>query len=131
FRLRTEETDVRERTVSVTVTDSQGAESPAGSFTWKVTVAVPPAPDLGAGTLSVEWNDVVEDVDGNPENLGGYRVYLALGSEPLQLRADVGSQTEATLTNLERGSVYDIAVSAYDHAGNESELSETIQLLVP
>lgn len=131
FQLRTASTDARERTVRLTVTDSQGAESPA--FEWKVTIAQPPAPNpgLSEGELTVTWNDVLEDVSGNPELIGGYRVYASLDPQSLVFRVDVGQRTEATLTSLQRGATCWIAVSAYDRAGNESDLSSPIGLVVP
>jgi fibronectin type III domain protein len=129
FQLRTSSTDERDRTVRLTVADSQGAESPA--FEWKVMIAQPPPPDPDAGSVSVSWNEVLDDVNGDPELIGGYRVYASPDPNSMVFQIDVGPRTEATLRRLHRGATYWISVSAYDQAGNEGDLSSPIDLVVP
>lgn len=65
--------------------------------------------------------------DSNPEpNLAGYRVYYGTASGKYTNSIDVGKTTAYRLTGLSEGLRYYLAVTAYDTAGNESDLSEEV-----
>jgi hypothetical protein len=74
---------------------------------------------------------VTRDVKGDPETMGGYRVYSAPGGSGYALVADVGNTTRATIENLPRGELYAFTIQAYDAAGNDSALSAPMTLTIP
>ena len=85
------------------------------------------------GVLEVGWSANHEP------DLAGYRVYYDTDGRPPYLGSgasegpspvDVGKVTHFRLTGLSNGITYYIAVTAYDVAGNESELSDVV-LRVP
>jgi hypothetical protein len=67
--------------------------------------------------IKLAWSTNIES------DLAGYKVYSGLNSGNYDQAADVGDVTEFTLSGLEKGTVYYIAISAYDTSGNESGLS--------
>ena len=75
-----------------------------------------------AESICVEW-------DRNPEDdVAGYRIHYGIRSRLYTSTIDVGDTTEFTITDLENGSMYFFAVSAYDSAGNESLKSDEIYI---
>jgi len=76
-------------------------------------------------TVSLAW-------DGNPEpDIAGYRIYYGTISRVYSAVIDVGSSTTATFTNLNKDTVYFIAVTAYNSAGIESPYSEELAFETP
>ncbi|GMV31373.1 MAG: hypothetical protein AMXMBFR59_34980 [Rhodanobacteraceae bacterium] len=82
--------------------------------------APPPAPTPAPApaSISVSWNANTE------ADLHGYRVYYGTASGAYQQTRgagiEAGRNTSFTISNLKAGTVYYIAVTAYDTAGNES-----------
>lgn len=69
-----------------------------------------------AGSIVVSWN-------ANPEpDIAGYRVHYGTVSEPFANTVEV-SATSATIRNLEKGTTYSFAVTAFNTSGGESEYS--------
>jgi hypothetical protein len=70
--------------------------------------------------------------DPSPANdIGGYRLYLGLASQNYATMLDVGTTTNATLSNLTPGTTYFFAVTAYDTNHLESPFSGEISYRVP
>ena len=64
-------------------------------------------------------------------NIAGYRLYLGLASQNYATMLDVGTSTNATLSNLTPGTTYFFAVTAYDTNLLESPFSGEISYQVP
>ncbi len=62
-------------------------------------------------------------------DIAGYAVYYGSSSGVYDLRLDVGSQTNATISGLPGGMTFFFAVSAYNQLGVESELSNEISFV--
>jgi hypothetical protein len=81
--------------------------------------APPPAP--APASITVSWNANTE------ADLRGYRVYYGTASGAYQQTRgagiEAGPNTSFTISNLQTGATYYIAVTAYDTAGNESAYS--------
>lgn len=128
----------------------QGLRRPAiaacrGSLSAALCVALslacsPGAPDGGLPThpsdrfsVTLAWDAPATDATGNAlEDLAAFRIYHSPvlppdGTEGTQI--DVGDATEYTVENLAPGTYY-FAVTAVDVAGNESRLSEVLQVEV-
>lgn len=75
---------------------------------------------LCAATLAISWNHNTES------DLRGYRVYYGTESRSYQYVLDVGYTNHVTVSGFLEGQVYYIAVTAYDHAGNESSFSSEV-----
>lgn len=60
------------------------------------------------------------------EGVQGYRLYYGLQSRSYEDVVDVGSTTRFTLPWLDEDKTYYFAFTAYDHLGNESDLSREI-----
>ena len=75
-----------------------------------------------AQSAYLRWNANSE------EDVAGYRVHYGTSSGQYGLTANVGNQTSYDLSNLYlyEDEVYFIAITAYDCAGNESELPEEL-----
>lgn len=85
----------------------------------------------GTGSAALSWEAPTTRDDGSPlTDLAGYRLYVSLGSGVSLEPIDVGLQTEYTLANLASGA-YRFAVSAYDAAGRESDLSLPVTKTIP
>jgi len=77
-----------------------------------------------AEELQVNWGAPTTSADGSPLNdLAGYRLYYGTKTSQYSNTIDVGNLQTYTVLGLVAGSNYYFAVSAYDTAGNESELS--------
>lgn len=81
-------------------------------------------------TIKLAWNAVTLDTDGNPETLSGYRIYVARAPGAFGSPMAMVGTNAATIEVKESGT-WRIAVSAYDLAGNESEFSNPIEVVVP
>jgi len=125
FGYQTSIADAGSHLIVVTVYDGvNNGQDP--SYTWNVTV-VEDAP----AQVELVWDPVVNDVAGHVEGVSGYRVYLAEASQPFGSPVSTVSEPLAELMNLERGVVYQVAVSAFDRAGNESQLSQPLEFQLP
>lgn len=69
--------------------------------------------------------------DANGESdLAGYKLHLGTASNAYHTVFDVGNQTSYTVPNLDRGTTYFFAVTAYNTQGNESDYSNEISKTV-
>lgn len=100
----------------------------------------PPAlPEIPPGpvNLTLSWNAVTTDLDGNPFRLGGYRIHYGTESRSKTPNGkyaesqDVGKFTQAELKDLPTNVTLYIAVTAYDFAGDESDYSSEIMIRFP
>ncbi len=67
----------------------------------------------------------------NKENdLAGYKVYYGNASRSYSKVIAVGRATECEISNLQPGTKYFFAVTAYDTAGNESSYSEEVSIAI-
>jgi len=73
-----------------------------------------------SGALKVAWDPNTES------DLAGYKVYHGVASRNYTSVIDVGNVTQYTVNNLNYGTTYFFAVTAYDLAGNESDYSEEV-----
>jgi hypothetical protein len=71
-----------------------------------------------AGSVSLAWSPV--------QGAAGYRIYYGLSSGNYGTPMDVGSATEATLSNLLDCTAYYIAVKAYNGAGESAGFSNEV-----
>ncbi len=72
-----------------------------------------------AANLNLAWDPSGSDV-------AGYKIYSGTASRDYSSSVDVGNQTSYTLTGLEDGRTYYLAVTAYNTSGVESEYSNEI-----
>ena len=70
-----------------------------------------------AATANLAW-----DANSEPE-LAGYRVYYGTASKDYATAVDVGNTTAYTVANIEEGTTYYFAVTAYDIHDNETGFS--------
>ncbi|MCS6944604.1 MAG: fibronectin type III domain-containing protein [Burkholderiaceae bacterium] len=81
----------------------------------------PTPPASSRGSITVSWTENTE------ADLQGYRVYYGTASgDYWQVRGagiEAGRSTSFTISNLQVGTTYYIAVTAYDRSGNESAYS--------
>ena len=70
--------------------------------------------------LNLTWNANTE------EDLAGYKVYYGTSSGNYGTHNDVGNITEYELADLNEGTIYYIALTAYDNSNNESEKSDEV-----
>jgi hypothetical protein len=77
-------------------------------------------PRQAASALTLAW-------DPNTEyDLAGYNIYYGIQPGNYDSITDVGNVTQYTVSNLEAGTQYYFAVTAYDTSGNESDFSEEV-----
>lgn len=77
-----------------------------------------------SGAWTLEWDANTE------EDLAGYRVYMALSTTPTEFNQVAEVNTNCyPLLDSEDGNLF--AVTAYDHAGNESAKSISIVFNIP
>jgi|GEM_PF-571608 len=79
---------------------------------------------LFASTLQISWNDNTEP------DLAGYRIYYGSVSGAYGHVLDVGGSVCVEIEGIEEDTVYFFAVTAYDQAGNESDYSREISVLI-
>lgn len=89
-----------------------------------------PAIFLLSGTTQATEVTLAWDANHEPD-LAGYRLYCGKAPREYNFFVDVGSTPSATLTDLQDGNTYYVAVTAYDAAGDESDYSNevTVNLL--
>lgn len=78
-----------------------------------------------AASLRVSWNANSE------EDLAGYKLYYGTQSNTYGQPVDVGNVTSYTISSVQNGSTYYVAVSAYDSSGNESARSTEQSAYIP
>jgi len=79
---------------------------------------------LQAGEVRLEWNKNTES------DLAGYRIYYGPASGSYEFSVDVGNSASSIISELETGTTYYFAITAYDTNGNESEYSAEISYAV-
>jgi chitodextrinase len=60
--------------------------------------------------------------------LAGYNVYIKTGVGSYELNQTLGVQNNYTITGLTQNTSYDIKVTAFDEAGNESVLADATEV---
>ena len=93
-----------------------------------------PAPPVGETfSVTLEWNAPTEDARGDPlEDLDGYRIHYRSASPangPGATVLEVGDVTRATVEGVPAGQ-WRFGVTAHDVSGNESALSNEVQVEV-
>jgi hypothetical protein len=87
-----------------------------------ISVAMPRTGAASQATLA--WSAPTTYTDGTPlTSLGGYKVFTSTTSGSFSQGIDVGNITNYTLSNLNNGTTYYFAVTAYDTIGNISGFS--------
>jgi len=79
-------------------------------------LSFPPIESIGYG-VTLKW-DTNSEID-----MAGYKVYYGTSSGNYEFVVDVGNVTEYELFDLNEGSTYYIATTAYDTSDNESKKS--------
>jgi hypothetical protein len=91
----------------------------------------PPAVPRGLNAIAAAENiELVWERDTEPD-LAGYRLYRAVGDGKLEKIADIQDAPSYSDRKLESGKRYRYAVSAVDRSGNESKLSEPVEITAP
>lgn len=75
--------------------------------------------DAHSGQANLEW-------DANTDNVAGYKAYYGTSSRNYSSVIDVGNQTTYTIPNLQDGTTYFFAVTAYNSSGVESGYSNEV-----
>ena len=75
--------------------------------------------------VTLEW-----DPNSEPD-LAGYRIFVGQSSGNYQFWEDAGNQTSYTVANLQRGTTYYFAATAYDIYNNESDFSQEVSCTIP
>lgn len=78
-------------------------------------------------SVTLSWDAVTRDVDGGREEVWGYRVHHGTAPGVYTHYRQAGKETTYEVTGLEARKTYYFAVSVYDLAGNESELSAPVE----
>lgn len=85
--------------------------------------STPPPPSSSTGNVTLTWT-----ANGEPD-LVGYKIYVGTVSGTYNYPGSAfvtGKVTSYTVSNLPKGQTYVFAMSAYDSAGNESQLSAEV-----
>ena len=79
------------------------------------------------GRLSLEWDAPTTNEDGTPlTDLAGYKLYYGTASGVYDHSVDVGNVSAYDLSNLTKGQVYYLVVTAYNGSDTESVYSNEI-----
>jgi len=85
-----------------------------------------------AGQIRLSWQRPTTKADGTPlTDVVGYKLYYGLTSRTYDVINTVGHQTTYTVSGLEPGHTYYLAVTAYDTSGRESDFSNEVSVTVP
>ena len=85
-----------------------------------------------AATANLSWTAPTTNTDGTPiKSLAGYKVYTGTASGSYSQNIDVGNATSYAMTNLNDGTNYYFAVTAYDAAGDVSGYSNQVSYNTP
>lgn len=79
-----------------------------------------------ATSITLEWDAPTARADGSALTVAHYQVYYGTSPGSYTTSVDVGNATTCTIDNLDAGTTYFFAVTAYDSDGNESEPSAEI-----
>jgi hypothetical protein len=110
----------RHEGVQITVTDGVSSVS-LPVFTIEVL-------DNGRYSVTLSWAPPVQRTDGSPlTDLGGYHVYFGRATLDRKIVIDNPGITAWTLTDLAAGT-WQIAMSAFDQNGIESDLSNALEI---
>lgn len=83
--------------------------------------------DAYSDQATVSWVAPTTNVEGAPlTGLSGYKIYYGTASHKYTQAIDAGNVTTSTVPNLNGGSTYYFAVTAYDKAGLESAYSNEV-----
>jgi hypothetical protein len=77
-------------------------------------------PVTQAAQVALAWNPSAST------NVAGYRVYYGTASKSYEFNSDAGKSTTTTISNLQDGTPYYFAVTAYDPTGAESTYSNEV-----
>jgi hypothetical protein len=80
---------------------------------------------LYAAQVSLAWDPNTET------DLAGYKIYIGYAPRSYSWSMDAGKQTQGTVTNLEDGSTFYMALTAYNTAGLESGFSNEVTYATP
>ena len=83
-----------------------------------------PSPYASAAAVTLVWDPNTE------ADVSGYRVYYGVASRNYTTDVDVGNKTSHTLTDLEPGKHYYLAVTAYNSSKQESAYSNEVSYTV-
>ncbi|MCG7939772.1 MAG: putative Ig domain-containing protein [Candidatus Thiodiazotropha lotti] len=114
---------------NVRITVSDGTDSAnLASFSIRVNSVQVAA---STGSMSLNWTAPTTRTDGSSLNLSdisGYQIYVGTTASNLQMHVDLsqGDLSSYTLDNMDLGDYY-VAITAYDHNGNSSDLSNIVQ----
>ena len=98
------------------------ARDTAGNRTTSASVGVTVS---NSGQVTLAWN-----ASTGPD-LSGYKVHIGTSSGMYTVSVvDVGNLTTCTLTDLQSGTVYYFAVTAYDSSGDESGFSNEVSTTI-
>jgi Fibronectin type III domain len=82
--------------------------------------------------IRLSWEAPTTRTDGTPlTDIAGFTLYYGLASGEYAFLKALGSQTTAAVSGLEPGETYYFAVTAFDHAGNESRFSNEATVTAP
>jgi hypothetical protein len=93
--------------------------APCGLFFF-LTMALLPSPPVHSAQVTLQWDPNQE------EDLAGYRIYYGTSSGDYSYSLDVGKTTTCTIANLQDGTPYYFAATAYDNDLQESEFSSEV-----
>ncbi len=136
FLFQAGQSQPRPSTIRVMVGD-RGRSSEIDEFEWRIEVdgtaepPPPPPPPPANAEVLLSWDPVNTDIFGNPRDVSGYRVYISAFPGPFLLLGNVGNTTQARLSNLASGRLYQFVVTSVDASGNESPFSEAASATTP
>lgn len=87
-------------------------------------------PSVLLALLVLNQSVIVQWLSNSEQDLAGYKVYYGKTSRSYSNSISAGFSTKCSITNLQPGYEYFFAVTAYDTAGNESQLSEEVSILI-
>jgi fibronectin type 3 domain-containing protein len=91
----------------------------------------PPAPPAGlAAVPTVSSIELAWDRNNEPD-LAGYRIYRAVAGGDFEKIGEIALTPIYTDKTVESGKHYRYAVTAFDHAGNESKRSQEVEVSTP
>jgi fibronectin type 3 domain-containing protein len=90
----------------------------------------PPAAPSGLSADATPNSVALNWAPNTEPDLAGYRVYRSVGDGPWQKLADLNTVPSYNDTTVERGKTCHYAVSAFDKAGNESQRSAAVEVVL-